>query len=601
MSKPSQPTLPPNIRLTVEPERLEIVYTSRNWVSGLTLLLIGTIVAAMIVGATIQELEKGATWSLFIAIPFYLVSLFMLGGAVRCFCHREVLRIDSGGLDWRLSAIITIFRRRIPWEQLVTIQKGCRYEMVSGSKLINGWGVGIETDEKTFYLFLDLDYDAEGKKLQQHLKKFIADFRKRHQIALPMRFGESENVKIRRRESLRLRETPEYVELCGTPEVDADGRFFAYIWTTIWTIGCIASTYIALFPPKAEGNELLAAILTWSFLIVLWTTWLFAVPYLFMLNWRVETLRIKSEYVEHRTSFRLFRLVVPTYRRRVSLSNIGLCERYNVNNSESGIQIPTTGRPIRCFKSRGDCKAFAFIKSLNERLEQYGVTKKSRLQQNVQDVPFDSRWKMRDDGITKTFTRRGRLSARYVLMAIFACVFISCFIAAWTLGGAIGFMLEGHNGERPPAAAPPLIMIPFVVIFGVIFVCLIVMPYAFFVVIWLSTFLMLLQFLCRYTITLDDRYVRYRRSWFGIGRRRVWMLSDIDAVSVRQRKEKSRWRDSFRNPEAVDNSDGVTNPYPFFVQFLGSEKESLGIIPDLLGGEAQWLARHIRQKKTGLD
>ena len=128
MPKRSQPVaLPPNIRLTVKPNRLKIIYTNRRWVSGLFFLFWVMLWTYVCVSYTISELENGETWSLFFFAPFYLAWLFFLGIVARLYFHRETLRIDDGGFDWQLSAIVTVFHHRIPWDRLVAIQDGCYY------------------------------------------------------------------------------------------------------------------------------------------------------------------------------------------------------------------------------------------------------------------------------------------------------------------------------------------------------------------------------------------------------------------------------------------------------------------------------------------
>ena len=69
-------------------------------------------------------------------------------------------------------------------------------------------------------------------------------------------------------------------------------------------------------------------------------------------------------------------------------------------------------------------------------------------------------------------------------------------------------------------------------------------------------------------------------------------------MSVRHKKGKLHWFDILRNVELSDAYDDVTNPYPFFVQFFDHEEQPLGIIPDLLEGEARWFVSQIRQKKN---
>jgi len=400
---------------------------------------------------------------------------------------------------------------------------------------------------------------------------------KRHQTAVPSR-DKSKGMTTRRRGSLCLRETPDYLELTGAPEVNQYNRYFCAIWIAIWTFGCVYFT-IAFFEPMGDVPMFTRLIL----LGILWSAWLLMVPFLLLMNGRVETLRIDSECVQHRTSLRLFFLVMPIQNRRVPLKDLGLSERYNVNNNgywETGIQIPTSGKPIRCFTTQTGDTPRAFINALNERLQQYGVTGKSRLQQKPQETPLDSRWSLRDDGMTQTFTRRGRVTTWAFWSTIFGCVFVNGIISV-----VAGFFVDGWLKGEVSLVVLIILSVPFA---GVtVFMGLPML---------LMTFLVLLQLLCRYTITLDDHCVRYRRSWLGIGRQRIWMLTDIDTVSVKRKKSKLRWFEMFRNPELANSGDGVTNPYPFFVQFLSKANKPPCIIPNLLEGEARRIVSLIRQK-----
>ena len=132
------------------------------------------------------------------------------------------------------------------------------------------------------------------------------------------------------------------------------------------------------------------------------------------------------------------------------------------------------------------------------------MPKKSRKKR--QKASSNIRWKIHDDGIVKTFTRRGRVTALVVLTSIFACVFVNGILTA---------LVTVSIGNWFNAGVPPLGMMIFApVLLGTVFV-LLGLPAI------LMTLLVPLQFLCRYTITLDDHSVRYRRSWIGIGRCRV--------------------------------------------------------------------------------
>ena len=577
--KAEPPDLPTNIRLKAGPDHLEIVYTSRYWFGGLWPLIFGAIWTTGIISATITEIEKGPSWSLLLVVPFYLVSLFLMGATARNYFHRETLRIDETGLTWRLSAIVPIYHRRVSWDHLIAIQDGCRYGERS---LIRGWGLGIETDEKAFYLFLDLDYREEGEILKQYLTNYLADFCTRYGIVHPPCTGESKESKTHRREALYLRETPESLELSGVPEVRWEYRVFSIVWITGWTIGCITLSVTCFSSPPDTPWVL------WFFVTLFWAIWLFVTPIMLMMNWRWETLHIDGEEVKYSVSLRLPFLFLPFQSRRVPIHDLGLAEPYAVHNNgynETGIQVPTTGKPIRCFKTQcGTCSAFAFIDALNDRLREYGVTEESRFRnkkENASEVaPLDSRWTFHDDGVTQTLTRKGHVSARVFLTTLFVTVFINGIVSLFAVGAIVMWM----EGKEP-------VFLPY-------FIAIIITPFLLLGFVALVTMLMiLLQFFCRYTITLDTQGVRYRRSWFGVGRKRHWTFSDIGQVVIRRKAGNLRWRDTIRNPELADTRDGVTNPYPFYVQILDPEEQPLGVIPDLLEGEARWIASKIRQRE----
>ena len=114
----------------------------------------------------------------------------------------------------------------------------------------------------------------------------------------------------------------------------------------------------------------------------------------------------------------------------------------------------------------------------------------------------------------------------------------------------------------------------------------------------------LLQYFCRYQITLDETGVHYRRSWFGIGRTRHWDYGDIRNVTVLRNTKKLKLRDIIRNLEIADNDGNTTaNCYPYTVYFsdgTGVRKTS-GMIRDLLEGEARFIAAKIRQRTNTRD
>ena len=124
--KPSGPPVLANVRLTVEPERLEIVYSRKRW-EGLFVLAFSCIWTRgvySVIGGLIRQGYEWKSGEIFGLGLFTLITLTLFFLVVCCFFHRERLRLDSNGLDWWVTAIFPIRHRKIPWDELVAFQRG---------------------------------------------------------------------------------------------------------------------------------------------------------------------------------------------------------------------------------------------------------------------------------------------------------------------------------------------------------------------------------------------------------------------------------------------------------------------------------------------
>lgn len=196
--------------------------------------------------------------------------------------------------------------------------------------------------------------------------------------------------------------------------------------------------------------------------------------------------------------------------------------------------------------------------------------------------PIDFRWSIQREGNAQVLTRPGGVSPGLLGGTLFACVLL-IGIPAVLAGGIVGMWMKEENLH----------------VFQWVFITVIILA-VFPIGLWgiFLLFMMGLQFFCRYKITLDDQGIQYCRSWFGIGRNRFWPHVDFNDVSVECRTVRFLQLEMMRNPELADAGDGGrTNPYPYAIQFANSEGRPLGIIPDLLEGEAQWIARQIREMR----
>ena len=192
---PDEPLIfPSNVRLTVEPNRLEIVYSRKRW-EGLFVLVFSYIFCQTVIKIvfSLHEWEFGemiAGGVVLFSIIFLMVFLILC-----CFFRREQLRITSSGLEWRFTAIFPIRHRTITWEELVTFQRGYENSNTGrGVPTIRSWGCKVQTTRGEFHIFLDMNPHSDGKAVRRVLQRFIAEYRKTHALATPVKnFSKNKN------------------------------------------------------------------------------------------------------------------------------------------------------------------------------------------------------------------------------------------------------------------------------------------------------------------------------------------------------------------------------------------------------------------------
>ena len=167
---PADPSVfPSNVRLTVEPDRLEVVYSRKRWEFGLFLLVFSSIWIRGLYLITEGLLRQGHEWKnsdIFGLGLFWLVALFLFFLVACCFFHRERLRIHLEGLEWRFIAIFPIRWRKITWDQLIVFQRGYgNCNTGHGVPMIRSWGCQVETTVGVFHMFLDMPPHSDGVEL----------------------------------------------------------------------------------------------------------------------------------------------------------------------------------------------------------------------------------------------------------------------------------------------------------------------------------------------------------------------------------------------------------------------------------------------------
>ena len=181
--EPAGPPDLPNVRLTVEPDRLEVVYSRKRW-GGLFVLVFACFwvraSCQFVAGLFRHEWGYGEVFAVGVLASVNLLLLFFI---LCCFFHRERLRIDSSGLDWRFTAIFPVRRRKVSWEQLVAFQRG--YDQ-GERQLIRSWGCQVETTNRMCGVFLDMSPYSDGAELRCFLQQFITKYREANTIATPI-------------------------------------------------------------------------------------------------------------------------------------------------------------------------------------------------------------------------------------------------------------------------------------------------------------------------------------------------------------------------------------------------------------------------------
>ena len=195
----------------------------------------------------------------------------------------------------------------------------------------------------------------------------------------------------------------------------------------------------------------------------------------------------------------------------------------------------------------------------------------------------ENRWaESNDESGAVIFARRGRVSLMSLAQVLAICLFWDGGVSVF-VGICVGAWIDDKY---------PLAVCWFLTIFLIPFILIGLMIFA-------VTAMTVLQNFCRYIITIDNMGVHYCRSWFGIGRARVWRHADIRQVSVLYNTKPPRMRDSIRNPELADTVNGVGNisdcyAVDFSISNATNKRLAANMIRDLHEREARTIAARIR-------
>lgn len=589
-----RPELPPNVRLTVGTNRVEIVYRSRLWHRGISFGFFAALWNGFLVLAALEMLSQGTSWTMLcFMIPFYLVGTSLLCMFLRCFMHREVIVLDERGFDWTLSVIIPILHRNIPWGQKLRIRKGSFHDQ---NRIIGSWGAEIQNCRtKPFSVFLDMKLNAEGNTVRGFLRRQIETYQAENN--LPDQIDSVDEAEIHQRGTFELRYHPDFFEIYRRPFHNLGERIvFKFIFVLFATfVGIITVAMVRGLFYETDPQRLVTFVFG---SLVVFAGWLVVLALgigLLGRHSRWETLRIDAaggRYTER--VWLTFLLVNVTWRKReISIGRLGLSYIYRTEKGD-GIELTASDKPLRCFPGLLNMtNPDVLVKPLNEQLARFGVTERIQppMECDSQGMLKTGRWMVFDDGRTMTFYRRGWISANLLFSQLFVFLFWGCGTVVLTIGSVVLI-----------ATFKLYLLIPFAVVFLLPFI-------AHLAILILGTTTMFLQYFCRYQITIDSECVRYRRSWFGIGLTRRWPLDQIDKVVLEERKTLQKHArlhefiklDLIRNPEGYEPNDkGIYPIDPFEIRLngKGDPNQSIGHIRDLYKNEASRIASSVRQRKN---
>ena len=513
--------------------------------------------------ATVQCFAHGLPdeWEgVLIGLVSLFVGLGLLGRGLAFLLPREIIRIDENGLTWRLFVVLPIWQRHIAWDKLFTVHAR-RYR---DSFLRREFGqICIETVSGEFSASRLLsNYDELA--LKQTLNRFIDYYRQRHGLRSPIEEGKAARNLKRNIERLQIHETAGQLEISGNPQYSRSLRAFIVAWFSGWLL-CFGTLFV-----NEIGQMVLNAPMIFMYclcvmffsIICLFTAWMVFIYF------RQEWFCINANGVHHRLELRLFfRLFSVTIMQcDIPLSELHKARVYALAY-ESGVEIPTLQKPLRCFRHlQGFGSHRQVVRAINTTLRQLGVEKEANTREyDPMTLPENAigRWHHHKDENSHTLSRRGRTTwyNRIALLAI--CAFwnggVSVFVAV-----VINGFLSGENIAAISFLA--VFLIPFVLIGLMILLC---------------TFAAWSIFLHRWRIDISPECVRSRRTIFGLGSQRYWLREEIVRVAlIRNRRDNRVW-DTIRNPE-IAAGNGYDNVYPCAVRIIGPNSDAKKVRPQEL-------------------
>ena len=382
---------------------------------------------------------------------------------------------------------------------------------------------------------------------------------------------------------------------------------FLLLWLTLWTVGCVALV------GQVVRDHKLSNVL---FAVPFWASWFLVAWFLIIKLLQTEELVLGPSGLFYRR-----RVFIPVKERVLPLEEIKAFDAYSVASDsesgrrESGIEVITTGRPLRFLHGLSAEEVSWLVLELNDQLNgsrraSAPATKNLPLgcvfnvtdcgagdsAGNAADLtagsavvglpcdglpcdgsqarrPSDCQWERDDEGLS--FSRRGKLR----LVQVFSLLFLNAFWNGIVLALALRQWGVVHSDSAARGAqwwVSFFFLIPFELI-GAAFI--------------LGLIMTLLEPVHRVVWRFYQYEIEVRETWFGLGRRRTWPIDRLGRLVVREdRKIASVF--VFRPAEVPD----------YFLRrldFIDQGEAEVCSIKGLTEGEAQWIGQTVQGERPG--
>jgi hypothetical protein len=399
-----------------------------------------------------------------------------------------------------------------------------------------------------------------------------------------------------RRPTVQVEHTPEGLSLSRRNRDWGVGSFLL-LWLIGWTVGCVFLAGMVLNDPT---------LFHLAFAIPFWAAWLFVAFMVLKSFCQRDRLIVSVDGVRFDR-----RILLPVQERFVPLDEVQEFESYShVADSESGrlewgIQMVTTGQPVRLFQGIPEQERLWLQQTLNDVLGQVSGRRvipqsagpaddvpagevpadedsfeEARLTVAAQPVrpPADCSWERIECVDSVVFQQRGKLS----WAALFGLLFINAF---WNgIVSVFVLVLFGLGGDQP-AGAEWWGMFFFLIPFEVIGLCMAV-----------ALLFTLVEPFRRTSWHFHDHLIERRTKWLGLGPVRRHEFEHIERIELHG-NEQAGWR-KFPVSKLAQRT-APNQAAAFSLMFVDCYNAEICSVGGLTEGEARWMADATLREQPG--